>query len=137
MTTTAGQAEALNAILDQARRSGIPTSISDEHLVQLQHRWTNALTARLDHAIERAGSAAVLLDAVASAWRELAAEQPTLRLVLDTAEERSPALAEAMSTEFRFLALGGGLAGVDDPADEAIRLGRAFRDLVRGRAVGI
>jgi hypothetical protein len=104
--------------------------ISDDQLVQLQCRWTNALTARLDYAIEFAGSTP-MVEAVASAWRELAAEQTILRAVLDAAEERSPALAAAMSTEFRFLALAAGLARVDDPAEEAIRLGRDYRNLIR------
>jgi hypothetical protein len=130
MRTTAGDTAALNEILDQARRSGTPTPISDDQLVQLQRRWTNALTARLDYAIEFAGSTP-MVEAVASAWRELAAEQTTLRAVLDAAEGRSPALAAAMSTEFRFLALAAGLARVDDRADEAIRLGRHYRNLIR------
>lgn len=124
----------LNAILDRAERGRGPVAVTDEQLLALQHRWTTALAANLDAAIEFAG-AEPLVDAVASAWQELAATHATLRRVLDENEARSPALADAMRGEFQILALAAGIRGLNDPADEAARLGHAFRDLIRSGRV--
>ncbi|MBO0874668.1 MAG: hypothetical protein J2P19_14865 [Pseudonocardia sp.] len=124
----------LNAVLDRAEHSHGPIAATDDQLLALLHRWTTALAAKLDSAIEFSGPEP-LVDAVASAWRELAGAQATLRKVLDDGEACSPALADAMRTEFRMLALAGGICAPNDPADEAARLGHAFRDLIRsGRA---
>jgi hypothetical protein len=129
-TSTTGYRE-LNAILDKARLD--PDSvdfISDDQLCALQTRWTTALLSRLDQAIECAGPEP-MIDTVGAAWRQLAGEQAILREVLDAAEPRSAALDAAMRAEFRYLALAVGSVGVHDPADEAVRQGRAHRDLIR------
>lgn len=48
----------------------------DNLLLALQHRWSNHLAARLDQATADGTP-------FEDAWRELAAEQPTLRAILD------------------------------------------------------
>jgi hypothetical protein len=124
----------LNAVLDQARRpSSSPTQITDAQLLGLQHRWTTMLSARLDQALEDAGYGPTG-EAVVDASRKLAADQPVLRGVLDEGRRRSAALADAMSGEFRILALAAGLVGLDTPEDRAARLGREFRDQFTGTA---
>lgn len=134
MTTTSYRE--LNAILDQASRDPDSVdSISDEQLRGLQSRWTTALLSRLDQAIESAGPEP-LIDTVGAAWRQLAGEQVTLRAVLDAAEPRSAALGAAMRAEFRYLALAAGSVGVHDPDEEAVRQGRAYRDLIRSGVDG-
>ena len=127
--TTAGAGyRELNAILELAGHTGEVTA-TDAQLLGLQHRWTAALSARLDAAIEFAGNRP-LTDAVAQAWHQLAAEQPTLRALLDAAEH-SRALTEARRAEYRMLALAARLAELDDPADVATRRGSGYRDLIR------
>lgn len=119
----------LNAVLDRAARpSATAAEISDAQLVALQHRWTTALSARLDQAIEGAG-AEPLVDAVAAAWRALAEERPTLRVVLDA---NGPIVhGPAGDVEAQMLALAAGLADLDDAPDAAARLGRSYRELIR------
>lgn len=120
----------LNALLERAGRpSSTPVPISEDQLLGLQRRWATALGARLDQAIERAG-AEPTLDAVASAWRQLVADQPIMRGILDAAESHSPSLAEAMRGESRMLALAAGVAGLDEPFDQAAHSGRAYRDMI-------
>jgi hypothetical protein len=134
-TPTGTSYRELNAVLDQARRpSGTSVTPTDDQLVALQTRWTTALSARLDAAIEFAGDHS-LVDAVATAWRELAKAQPVLRAVLDRAEENSDVLESALHRELRMLALASGLAGLSDPAERATSAGRTYRELIRsGRA---
>lgn len=133
MTITGAQSSytELNAVLERARRQPrTATSISEEQLVALQARWTRALSARLDQAIEFAGSRP-LIKVVAEAWRQQGIDQDTLRGVLDQAESRCPALAAAMGTEFRYLALAAGLVGLDGATEDAVRVGRDYRDRIR------
>lgn len=118
----------LNEILERAGRSGA-VLMTDAQALGLQQRWTAALSARIDAAIEFAGNRP-LTDAVAHAWHELAAEQPVLRGLLDAAED-SPVLTEARRAEHRMLALAAGLVGLDDPADVAAGRGSRYRDLIR------
>lgn len=118
----------LNEILERAARSGA-VPVTDAQALGLQQRWTAALSARLDAAIEFAGNQP-LTDAVAHAWHELATEQPTLRGLLDAAED-SPVLTEARRAEHRMLALAAGLAALDDPAEAAAGRGLRYRNLIR------
>lgn len=122
----------LNAVLDQARRQSAtePVTIGTAVLLGLQRRWTTALSARLDQAIENA-AAEPLTDAVAVAWRELAEQYPTLRAVLDEHQHRDAALADAMAYEFRIVAMGAGLVDPYDHSEQAVRIGRGLRELIR------
>jgi hypothetical protein len=135
MSTQAATSYAqLNAVLDQARRSpahSVP--VTEAQLLALQHRWTTALSARLDHAIETTapGDDAEM---VTRAWRGLAKDLAAMRAVLDAHEAHSPALADALRTEYRILAMGAGLAGPDTPADAAARAGRELRERIRPSA---
>jgi hypothetical protein len=107
----------LNTILEMAGLGG-DTQVTEAQLLGLQHRWTSALSARLDAAVEFAGDR-LLTDAVAHAWHEL-----------DAAEDR-PVLIGARRVEHRMLALAAGLADLDDPVDVAAHRGRGYRDLIR------
>ncbi|HZZ50963.1 MAG TPA: hypothetical protein VFE65_29070 [Pseudonocardia sp.] len=130
-TPTGTSYRELNAVLDQARRPArTPVTPTDAQLVALQTRWATALSARLDAAIEFAGDQS-LLDAVATAWRELAAAQPVLRAVLDRAQEDGDVIEAALRHELRMLALASGLAGLADPAERAVSAGRAYLELIR------
>lgn len=124
----------LNAVLDQARHKSAAAlrslPVTDEQLLGLQHRWTTILSARLDYTIEFAGSEP-MTDAVAAAWRQLAAEQAELRALLDAKENESTTLAGSLDQEFRMLAMAAGLIGVDDRSEEALRIGRSLRNLIR------
>jgi len=121
----------LNAVLDRARRPAAqPVSVTDTQLVGLQHRWTTALSARLDQAIESARPKQEA-KAVAQAWRALANDLDTLRGVLDQNESSSAVLAKATGMECRMLAIASGLTGLDAPTQESERLGRTFRDAIR------
>jgi cephalosporin hydroxylase len=122
----------LNAVLDQARNQPANelTAVDTAQLLGLQRRWTAALSARLDQAIEFAAGEP-LTDAAAAAWRKLAEEYPTLRAVLDSYEHRNPALAEAMAYEFRILAMGAGLVDPYDRSEQPVRIGRGLRELIR------
>jgi hypothetical protein len=126
----------LNAVLELAARpSHTPIAITEDQLVALQVRWAAALSARLDQAIET-GGAEPMTDVVAAAWHRLAADQPALRAVLDSAAPGSTRFGQAQAKEFQMLALATGLAGLDEPVERAVAAGKAFRELIRsGHAV--
>jgi len=131
MSTQNSSYAELNTILEQARSS--PHSLfrlTEQQLVGLQHRWCTALSARLDSVIEFAGSRP-LPDAVAVGWRELATERNTLRSLLDAGERTSQKLVDGLRAEARMLAHATGLVGLDDPIEEAVRVGLSYRERIR------
>jgi hypothetical protein len=100
----------------------------------LQYRWTQALTGRLDVAMVDAERFADVdhVGAVATAWRTTASRHPALRRLLDSYRaEAGPRFRAAIRAEQRMMALAAGLAGHDEPAAEAARVGAAFLALVR------
>lgn len=129
----AGYAE-LNTVLDQARRPcDSPTPVTGAQLRGLQHRWTTMLSARLDQAIEDAGSRPTA-DAVVAAWPRLAADQPVLRRLLDDELARPGVPLDLTDGELQMLALAAGLAGLDEPERRAVVLDRGFRTLLSNAA---
>lgn len=122
---------------------GVAETFGDELtlLGALQLRWHTRLAGRIERELMR--SPMEMDRAVVSAWRDLAAEMPGLRAVLDQHRRapRSPAMAEAMTRaadkERGLLAVMAGLAGAQDPAPAARvgeRLEREARDLSRAVA---
>lgn len=121
----------LNAILERARSDGGRTvPITSAQLLGLQRRWSTALSARLDEAIEVARPGEEV-DVVAAAWHTLAYDLKFVRAVLAAHEADSPALADAQRAEFRMLALAAGLATLDAPAARVVDVGRRFWEWIR------
>lgn len=99
----------LDAVLRRARRDPTAPLVFDDLpearrlfgsadgvLLALQQRWTTALAARLDQAIEADTDPH-------EARARLAAEQPTLRAVLDAGAARSSALRDTQRGERRMV----------------------------------
>jgi hypothetical protein len=97
----------------------------EDLLLALHYRWMQQLTGRLGAALEDSDDDRV--GTVTRTWRELAAEQPVLRAVLDT-HLTSP---EAVEREQRLLALTAGLAELSEPNPDIARIGAAFTTLIR------
>jgi hypothetical protein len=130
---TASSYAELNAVLERARSDlGHTAPLTDSQLLGLQHRWSTALCARLDEAIEVANFGEER-EVVAAAWHTLARDLDILRMVLDTHEAVSPVLTDAQGAEFRMLALAARLASLDTPTTRAVELGRRFRAWIRSR----
>jgi hypothetical protein len=124
----------LNAILGRARSDGghnVP--VTSAQLLGLQRRWTAALSARLDEAIEVARPGEEV-EIVAAAWHTLAHDLNTLRAVLAAHEVDSQALAAAQRAEFRMLALAAGLATLDAPVAHVVDVGQRLREWIRSSA---
>ncbi|ONI87402.1 hypothetical protein ALI22I_22880 [Saccharothrix sp. ALI-22-I] len=97
----------------------------DELLLALHYRWMQQLTGRLGTAL--GDSADDRVETVTRTWRELAAEQPVLRAVLDAHLTST----EAVEREQSLLALTAGLAELSEPGAEIARVGAAFASLIR------
>lgn len=103
-------------------------------LLALQHKWTQALTGRLRAEVIDPDDADGLgdhVDAVTRAWRAAFDEHETLRAVLDGAYERHASLRRMHEGELRMLAVTAGLADPREPAEEIVKVGRAFEALLR------
>jgi len=128
------RAAALTTVIEELDRTGA-TSPSwtaglaevftgpDDLLVALHDRWTRRLQARIDNAAELASDD--VAESVADAWRELAAELPGVRRVLD-AHADHPALRRHELHEHRMVAVAAELAAFSDPVSWAAARGAKF-----------
>jgi hypothetical protein len=105
-----------------------------ELLLALHYKWMQLLTGRIGIALGDAERSPDVdrVDAVGTAWREVAAAHPVLRAVLEAhltdGDER---LTAATEREQRMLALAAGLAEPSEADEEIVRIGRAFLTLLR------
>lgn len=112
----------------------------EQLLLALYYRWNQVL---LGHLRSTVGGPEDYADApprgesdnpelVAAAWRAAAAEQPTLRTVLDANVDVHPEqLVPALEREQRMLAITAGLAEPHEDTDEVTRIGASFLALLR------
>ena len=119
----------IDEVFDRIPEAATVFADTDELLLALDHKWTRALTARIGLALSDAEGDRV--DAVSAAWRRTAAENPSLRRILD--ENTGGVLTDAAAREHRMLALAAGLAEFAEPNDVLERVGGAFATLLRGR----
>ena len=137
--------DALDAVLEHAQRTpdsalpyaevpGVAEVFGEpaQLLLALHHKWGLAVTGRVEVALSDAERNPAIdpVDAVASAWRAAAAENPVLRRLLD-AGAGEPAMRAALDGEQRMLALCAGLAEPHETNDEITRVGAAYLALVR------
>ncbi|WP_410568952.1 hypothetical protein [Amycolatopsis sp. cmx-4-61] len=102
-------------------------------LIALQYQWTRTLSGRLRSEVADPDDADGLgdhVDAVTRAWRAAVEEHTDLRAVLDGAYERHASLRRMHEGELRMLAVTAGLADPREPADELVKVGRAFEALL-------
>ncbi|PXY27227.1 hypothetical protein [Prauserella muralis] len=144
----------IDAVLREARRdprgplpfARIPGAArafgSEENLLlALQYKWAQVLSGRLRAQAAGPEDAADVpgwgerdhVDAVSRAWLSATREHPTLRAVLDAHADEYPRLRAAHEAELRMLAVTAGLAEPHEPREEAVKVGRAFVSLLRGR----
>ncbi len=94
--------------------------------------WTRRVETRVDVALEL-GHHFSREDGVARAWREVAAELPGIRRVLDEHED-DPALRAHEQHEHRLLAVAAGHASLGDPIVRSAAAGARLVAAVRGSA---
>ncbi|MGW3960199.1 hypothetical protein ACWED2_10295 [Amycolatopsis sp. NPDC005003] len=129
-----------------ARNPGAPLPLeevpgAEEHfgteenvLTALQYQWTRTLSGRLRSEVVDPDDADGLgdhVDAVTRAWRAAVDEHADLHAVLDGAYERHASLRRMHEGELRMLAVTAGLADPREPAEEIVKVGRAFEALLR------
>ena len=95
----------------------------DDLLVAMHDRWTRRLEGRIDTAAELDLEPAAV--AVAGAWRQVAAELPAVRRVLD-AHAQHPAVRKHELYEHRMVAIAAELAAMVDPVEWAAARGARF-----------
>ena len=130
----AGRNPAAPLPLDEVPGAEDDFGTEENVLLALQHKWTRALTGRLRAEVTDPDDADGLgdhVEAVTRAWRAVFEEHATLRAVLDGAYERHASLRRMHEGELRMLAVTAGLADPREPADEIVKVGRAFEALLR------
>ena len=136
------RAAALRGIVDDLERSGgagwPPDAVGDvfatedDLLIALHDLWSRRLEARVDLALETDQRPPE--ESVAAAWRQVAAELPAVRRLLDR-HAADPALRASEQHEHRLLALATGRAALGDPLPVAAAAGAAYVDSFRGARV--
>jgi hypothetical protein len=101
----------------------------------LQYKWSQVLMGHIAAALVEVDRTPDIdqVEAVASAWRTAARQQPALRDLLDGyAPEAGKEFHQARKAEQRMVAFAAGLADPAEPAGDTARIGAAFLGLVRG-----
>jgi hypothetical protein len=115
--------DALDAVVEQGElRTSEAFPTKGELLLALHHRWARRLAARVELGEL---SSADPVDAVGAAWRRAAADNASLRELLD-AHEEDPVLLPLVEAEHRMLARAAGLTEAGDSAAEEASIGAAF-----------
>ncbi|MGH3362182.1 MAG: hypothetical protein ACRDOM_06960, partial [Nocardioides sp.] len=107
-------------------------AVFDDHadvLRALHDLWTRRVETRVDLALELGHCSRE--DGVVRAWREVAAELPGVRRVLDEHADH-PALRAHELNEHRLLAVAAGLAALDDPIAHSAAAGARLVATLRG-----
>lgn len=110
-----------------------PPTGSDSVWLELQEHWIALLTGQLGWALCHADDNPNLdrSDAVVQAWQALAAQQPTLRRLLDSSTLDTPAMRAAAHREARLLANSAKSAVPAERPARTAETSSVFRRLIR------
>jgi hypothetical protein len=134
--------DAIDQVLTHAGQhpgAGLPVAVPavfadrESLALALQYKWSQVLMGHIAAALVDADHDIDQVEAVATAWRTAARQQPALRDLLDGyTAEAGEEFHRALRAEQRMVAFAAGLAEPGEPATETARIGAAFLGLVRG-----